>query len=125
MPGAFYNSFSWPEGRKAWILKYTHVLVHVGKDSALSWSVDEELNHYHKLHKGTLLTQKHLRGEALSPGKLISFAETVEIYRTRLYDISWFMRDLNEYIAREANKEDGCTGRFYSLPSIALTLRAS
>ncbi|MFT7412921.1 MAG: hypothetical protein ACI9J4_001285 [Paraglaciecola sp.] len=43
----------------------------------------------------------------------------------RLYDISWLMRDLNEYIARGANKEDKCTGRFYSLPSMALTLRAS
>jgi hypothetical protein len=46
-------------------------------------------------------------------------------YRLRLYDISWLMRDLNEYIAREANKEDNCTGRFYSPPSLALTLRAS
>jgi hypothetical protein len=43
----------------------------------------------------------------------------------RLYDISWLMCDLNEYIAREANKEDKCTGRFYSLPSMALTLWAS
>jgi hypothetical protein len=43
----------------------------------------------------------------------------------RLYDISWLMRNLNEYIAREANKEDKCTGRFYSLPSMALTLLAS
>jgi hypothetical protein len=43
----------------------------------------------------------------------------------RLYDISWLMRDLNEYIVREANKADKCTGRFYSLPSMALTLRAS
>jgi hypothetical protein len=39
--------------------------------------------------------------------------------------ISWFMPNLNEYIAREANKEDECTGRFYSLPSLVLTLRAS
>lgn len=92
---------------------HTHVVVHVNKDSALSWSVDEVLNHYHKLHKSTLLTQKYLRSEELSPGESISFAETVEIYRARLYDISWFMRDLNEYIAREANKEDDCTGRFW------------
>ena len=92
---------------------HTHVVVHVDKDLALSWSADEVLRRYHKLHSGTLLTQKFLKDEELSPGEAISFAETVEVYRKRLYDISWFMRDLNEYIAREANKEDGCTGRFW------------
>ncbi|AGH46381.1 hypothetical protein C427_4279 [Paraglaciecola psychrophila 170] len=47
------------------------------------------------------------------------------IYRQLLYDISWHMRNLNQYIAREADKEDKCTGRFYSPPSLALSLRAS
>jgi REP element-mobilizing transposase RayT len=92
---------------------HTHVVVHVDKKQALSWSVGELLRRYHRLHCGTWLTQKYVKGEALTPGETISFAETVEIYRSRLYDISWFMRDLNEYIAREANKEDDCTGRFW------------
>jgi REP element-mobilizing transposase RayT len=92
---------------------HTHVVLHVDKIEADGWDTDQVLMHYHTLHKGTLLTQKYLKGDKLSSGELISFNETVKRYRQRLFDISWFMRNLNEYIAREANKEDGCTGRFW------------
>jgi REP element-mobilizing transposase RayT len=92
---------------------HTHVVLYVDKILADGWDTNEVLKHYHKLHKGTLLTQKYVKGDVLSPGELISFNETVVQYRQRLYDISWFMRNLNEYIAREANKEDACTGRFW------------
>ncbi|CAK0763924.1 transposase [Gammaproteobacteria bacterium] len=39
--------------------------------------------------------------------------EIVEEYRERLTNFSWFMRVLNENIAREANREDGVKGRFW------------
>ena len=45
--------------------------------------------------------------------ELASVYESCEKYRERLTDISWFMRELNESIARMANKEDKCTGRFW------------
>jgi hypothetical protein len=105
---------------------HTHVVLCVDKDLAESWSAGEVVRRWHQLYQGTLLSQKYRRGDnTLSKSEMMSLEETVTIYRQRLYGISWLMRNLNEYIAREANKEDKCTGRFYSLPSLALTLRAS
>lgn len=39
--------------------------------------------------------------------------ERIEILRARLSDLSWYMRCLNEPIARMANHEDDCTGKFW------------
>ena len=104
---------------------HAHVVLCVNKELTESWSIKEVIVHWHQLQKGTFLTRKYHRADELSPGERIALDETVEIYRQRLYDISWLMRNRNEYIAREANKEDKCAGRFYSPLSLALTFRAS
>ena len=40
-------------------------------------------------------------------------AQRIAVWRERLWNVSWYMRCLNEWIARQANREDGCTGRFW------------
>ena len=46
-------------------------------------------------------------------GVQVSSKFRIAEYRLRLGSLSWFMRALNESIARTANAEDGCKGRFW------------
>jgi hypothetical protein len=49
----------------------------------------------------------------LAIGALCADRDRLAACRRRLRDLSWFMRALNEPIARRANQEDECTGRFW------------
>ena len=57
--------------------------------------------------------QRYLRGETLNAAEQALLNERIPIWTARLTDLSWFMRCLNEWLARLANQEDGCTGRFW------------
>jgi hypothetical protein len=73
------------------------------------------LRRWTQLFTGPLLVQRYL-SEARSQmgeGECAKVQELAERYRQRLHDLSWFMRVLNESVARQANAEDGCTGRFW------------
>ncbi|MCW8193714.1 transposase [Proteobacteria bacterium 005FR1] len=90
-----------------------HVVLHVNGRKATKWSSLEVIQRWHELFKGTLLTQRFARDDKLSSAELNAVGEVAEQWRERLSDISWFMRVLNERIARQANAEDRCTGRFW------------
>ena len=85
----------------------------------------EVIERWRMLYAGPDIIKRFVDGEELSKELYGLVAEIVDKWRGRLEDISWFMKSLNEYVARKANFEDYCTGHFYSLPSMALTLRAS
>ena len=95
---------------------HTHVVLRINKQKADSLSVKEIIRRWHRLYKGMLLSQRYIdpvQSTTLSEAEIQTVHSLAKIYRKRLYDISWFMRLLNEYIARRANKEDECTGHFW------------
>jgi REP element-mobilizing transposase RayT len=75
-----------------------HVVLRVNADESRKWSDDEVVERW---------------GELFRTGDVVDDANLVEEWRNRLSSISWFMRCLNEPLARWANKEDGCSGRFW------------
>ena len=91
-----------------------HLVLFVDEAMAEAFSEQEVAERWHQLFKGTLLTQQFVKAPStLSTSEYQTVEETLAEYRRRLMDISWFMRVLNEDIARQANKEDQCTGRFW------------
>jgi putative transposase len=53
----------------AMMSNHVHVVVHIDKTKALSWSIDEVVERWHQIHNGRLLTQKYRRYEALTVGE--------------------------------------------------------
>lgn len=96
-----------------------HLVLRVDAERAQGWSRDEVLRRWTQLFDGPVLVQSLLaseetgREEDFDAATLSRIDEWAETYRARLMDISWFMRVLNETIARQANAEDKVTGRFW------------
>ena len=92
---------------------HLHLVLRVDIFEANNWTDIEVVEHWHHLFKGTEITRKFTKGEVIESYEVASLKHSIAQFRSRLSDISWFMRALNEAIARKANKEDGCTGRFW------------
>ena len=90
-----------------------HLVVKLSPEQGEGWTDDEVLARWNSLYKGPLIVQRYLKGEGLKEAERRFLERTVDVYRQRLTDSSWFMKCLNEPIAREANREDDCTGHFY------------
>jgi hypothetical protein len=79
-----------------------YLILHIYTDRAKTWADYEVVESWRRLFNGTVLLKVDMT----------TFQLTIDEWRSRLQDISWFMRILNEGIAREADAEAGCTGRF-------------
>ena len=76
-------------------------------------SDDDILMRWTALFRGPLIVQRYMAGVELSDPELETLRSIIAVYRTRLSNLSWFMKCLNEPIARQANAEDNCRGHFW------------
>jgi len=87
---------------------HLHVVLAVEPDVAKNWTIDEVIDRWLQLYSARdpeLLAQKR--------AALLGNPDAIARCRSRLMDLSWFMRGLDEFVARHANAEDGKSGRFW------------
>ncbi len=89
-----------------------HLVLRIRPEQRQAWSDDEVIDRWSQLYGLPMLVAKVRQGTASEAEKQAA-CELIEQRRERLGDLSWFMKCLNEFIARRANKEDHCTGAFW------------
>ena len=107
---------------------HVHTLLWVHPEKALSWTEQEVVQRWLKICP----IRRDAQGTPSEPTQLemdllTSDPKKISLLRQRLMSISWFNRFLKENIAKRANREDGCTGRFWEgrFKSIALLNEAA
>ena len=86
---------------------HLHVVVQVPPETAVQWTDEEVAQRWIRLFPKT---EQDVSARVQA---LLANTERLMLLRSRLSDLSWFMRCLSEPIARRANAEDHCKGRFW------------
>ena len=92
-----------------------HIVMRVDVKRAEAWSVEEVLQRWTQLFSGPVLVQRYLSParDTMTEAEILRVEQFAAEYRERLVSISWFLRILNENIARQANQEDKVKGHFW------------
>lgn len=99
----------------AWAVmsNHTHLVLRVDPQLPWEWSDSEVARRWVRLRQVPSRKRRNRQAEEARIQALIEDPERLAVIRERLGSLSWFMRFLNESIARMANAEDECTGRFW------------
>ncbi len=89
-----------------------HLVLHVDEEKNQQLTNAQVCQQWGQLYSMPLLVERWQQQNA-SDAVNAAALQIINKWRGRLADISWFMRCLNEFIARKANKEDRCKGRFW------------
>ena len=105
--------FSIEVGAYAIMSNHYHLVLYVNESELSGLSNSEICERWSKLYSLPPIVACWQKGELRSDVQKDVVLSIITEWRNRLSSISWFMRCLNEFIARKANKEDKCKGRFW------------
>lgn len=104
--------------RKTWMERRLVTLSRVFAIDLLAYAIMS--NHYHVVVRVDAQQAAHWSDEEVTERWAEIFAvpesvtaENIAVWRERLSSLSWYMRCLNEPLARKANREDRCKGRYW------------
>ncbi len=92
---------------------HIHLILRNRPDVVAAWSDEEAAVRWLRVFPGRRLDEQLAEPTENDVRTLARNTQRMAEVRSRLSDISWFMRALSEPIARLANKQDNCTGRFW------------
>lgn len=92
---------------------HMHLILRNRPDVVATWSDQEVAIRWLRVFPGRRLEEHLAEPTENDVNMLVNQPERLLVVRERLSDISWFMRALSEPIARLANRQDECTGRFW------------
>lgn len=91
-----------------------HLVLKVRPEDVREWSDREVIRRWLQISDLWSLDQTITEPAAEHVDEALADKPRVAELRLRLGSISWYMKYLNEYIARCANREDDCRGHFWS-----------
>ncbi|WP_232060453.1 transposase [Vibrio ponticus] len=90
-----------------------HLVVHINREKALSLSNLQVVERWKQDHKLPSLVSRWIAGQLASRAEEEACLSIIDSWRSRLWSLSWFMKELNFDIACQANREEGCKGHFW------------
>ncbi len=92
---------------------HLHIILRNRPDVVETWSDEQVALRWLRVFPGRRLDEQLAEPTESDVQALAGNPQRMAEVRSRLSDISWFMRALSEPIARLANRQDECTGRFW------------
>lgn len=89
-----------------------HLVVYVDQARSRGLSSEQVVDRWTQLFRAPPVVERWSNGKATQAERQLAEL-IIDKWRRRLCDLSWFMKCLNENLARRANIEDNCDGRFW------------